>query len=93
MSIGVHTMLSMVWTKTLSQAEGMQEVYGDTWLHIPEQPDCPLYRGRTSIHIAFQKQTTLQNHILTHYFYETMIRSSEKNAWITSNFALNMHKK
>lgn len=53
MSIGVHTMLSMVWTKTLSQAEGMQEVYGDTWLHIPEQPDCPLYRGRTSIHIAF----------------------------------------
>lgn len=40
MSIGIHTKLSVVWTKTISQAEGMQEVYKDKLLHIPEQPAC-----------------------------------------------------
>lgn len=53
MSIGVHIKLSMVWIKTLSQAEGMQEADQDKQIHIPEQPDCPFYRGRRRTHTIF----------------------------------------
>lgn len=54
MSIGVCTKPSIVWIKTLPQAEGVQEAYQATHqLHIPEQPDCPYYRGRRSTHTIF----------------------------------------